>query len=707
MKMFANAAVETNVSSEVVEFKTSKNSGKIFALLGSYLYSNKELCVLHELSSNASDAHAMVGKGDVPIKITLPGQLDPNLRVRDFGPGLSNEDVVRFLTTYGESNKQDTNEFIGGLGIGSKSPASVTNTWKIVSYHDGVQSDYLVFINGDGVPSLTTIRSLPTEETGLEVVIPVNPSRFNVWREVVAAAYEYYPVVPTIVGGNGCQVSVTSKYPNEFDFDTCWINRTQDYYRSSTQLIVVSYNRKYVVDAEVCDREFKSKNAKVMLGIGVGVLFGIGELDLSISRETLQMTPKTIQAIETKLDAFYEHLKTDFEAKVAACSNEIEYKKAVRGIIGYNSSSKYSSLILSFVDGKYGIANINSLTIIDLAQYSSDVNPATDIRVFDGTVVRGIEKLGRSIRNSVTCRVNTSYSASCRVHTTTSTIDIDAIDGFKYYISDCNDAYSRVRLADKRAIIADAESVKMFNPLIIPKFVNASTLPKKPRAARGSSKVDGSDVVYRIVGNTFKTVNFSLLSDKVARIEVENYKTASPYWSDDKVVRLMSLGYDIVAVKKGVEIEYDIPSVDDVIRGIIAEIESTNGIEKEIDTKIAHTLKYRFSEVYWLIAFAKSHGIRTPDADTKWNAMMDLYDKIGNIPVQGITANIMALFSLCRLIGVRHKLEDVYDAKINVLTEFDNSYSLVAGMFPNNIKGGIYESEYRRICVAIVNELNV
>ena len=704
MKMFANAAVETNVSSEVVEFKTSKNSGKIFALLGSYLYSNKELCVLHELSSNASDAHTMVGKSDLPIKVTLPGTLDPNLRVRDYGPGLSNDDVIRFLTTYGESDKQDSNDFIGGLGIGSKSPASVTNTWKIVSHFNGVQTDYLVFINGDGVPTLTTIRSVPTTETGLEVVIPVNPSRFNTWRDVVGTAYEYYPVTPEVIGGNGYQVSITNAYPKTFDHDTCWINRKHNIYGRNNQLTVVSYNRKYVVDIEVCKREFKSATAKVILETGVGILFGIGELDLSISRETLQMTPKTIQAIENKLDSFFSHMKSDFEKKIGACSTEIEYKRAVRKIIGESASSNYVALIMSFVSGKYGIRSNSDLFRINLAEYTSDI--MRDVRVYDGSVVRSIEKLGRTMRNSIMCRINTDYGVTPRKNTVISTIEIDSIDSVKYYISDCVDAYARVKFADHRAIIADANSVAYFNPEIATKFVNASTLPKKPRAARGSGKVDGDDVVYRIVGNSYKTIKADQLASKVAYVIVENLKSASIHNSDDKVIHLMVSGYDIVAVKKESDLFLDIPTVDEAIRAEIAAIEGIAGIETEIDAKIMHNLKYRFYVVHNLITFASSFNIRTPRVDSVWNKMLDMYVSGTKLKTDD-HGKITKLFNLSKLMGETHPLEKVYDEKFNILTSFYESYKLVAGMFPNTVGVHSEAKEYSRICVAIVNELNV
>ena len=72
-----------------------KESGlsHIFNVLRNQLYSDKVLAVIREYSTNAVDAHIEVGKGDVPIKVTLPTALTPEFTVRDFGRGLTEEHI--------------------------------------------------------------------------------------------------------------------------------------------------------------------------------------------------------------------------------------------------------------------------------------------------------------------------------------------------------------------------------------------------------------------------------------------------------------------------------------------------------------------------------------------------------------------------------------------------------------------------------------
>ena len=70
-----------------------KESGlsHIFNVLRNQLYSDKVLAVIREYSTNAVDAHIEVGQADKPIKVTLPTQMTPEFKVRDFGRGLTEE----------------------------------------------------------------------------------------------------------------------------------------------------------------------------------------------------------------------------------------------------------------------------------------------------------------------------------------------------------------------------------------------------------------------------------------------------------------------------------------------------------------------------------------------------------------------------------------------------------------------------------------
>ena len=68
-------------------------------------YSNTRLAVVREISANALDANAEAGVNR-PIEIKLPTAMNPTFAVRDFGGGLSQEDVFGLYSKYGKSTKQ-------------------------------------------------------------------------------------------------------------------------------------------------------------------------------------------------------------------------------------------------------------------------------------------------------------------------------------------------------------------------------------------------------------------------------------------------------------------------------------------------------------------------------------------------------------------------------------------------------------------------
>ena len=116
---------------------TIKASGKAFDILSNKLYKYKVRAVVRELSTNCDDAHKLNGNENRPFYIKAPTRLDPRFVIRDYGPGLNHNDMMTMYKTFFESTKNNSNDFIGALGLGSKSPLSYTSTFNVVSYHDG------------------------------------------------------------------------------------------------------------------------------------------------------------------------------------------------------------------------------------------------------------------------------------------------------------------------------------------------------------------------------------------------------------------------------------------------------------------------------------------------------------------------------------------------------------------------------------------
>ena len=155
-------AVLANVG-QVGEFRI-RNSAKAFNILSSGLYANKIRAIIRELSCNAVDSHVAAGKSDTPFDVHLPNQLEPHFSIRDYGTGLNHDQVTNIYTTYFESTKTDSNDFIGALGLGSKSPFSYTDNFTVTAIKDGRKGIYTAFINEKSVPSIALMMEEETDE---------------------------------------------------------------------------------------------------------------------------------------------------------------------------------------------------------------------------------------------------------------------------------------------------------------------------------------------------------------------------------------------------------------------------------------------------------------------------------------------------------------------------------------------------------------
>ena len=186
MKISENLQDVSIGGAEKVEAFTIKASAKAFAILSSNLYSNPLGSMIRELSTNAYDAHIMVGKKDIPFVITHPNAMDPSFKIRDYGPGLSEEEIMTIYTTFFESTKTDNNDVVGCLGLGSKSPFSVSDSFTITSYYNGKRTIYSAFLSSDRIPTIAKFLETETdEENGLEIEVAIKKSDFSsVVREI-------------------------------------------------------------------------------------------------------------------------------------------------------------------------------------------------------------------------------------------------------------------------------------------------------------------------------------------------------------------------------------------------------------------------------------------------------------------------------------------------------------------------------------------
>ena len=158
----------------------SESVDKIISMLSANLYSNPLSAFLREIVSNAHDSHLEAGV-DAPIIVNY---INGVLSVRDFGTGLSPERMNTIYGMVGGSTKSDTNEFIGGFGIGRLSGLALSDEVSVVSYYNGRKYDYVLSKSGGSVSFFLKNEQATDQPNGVEVSVKYDVFEWNLMNEI-------------------------------------------------------------------------------------------------------------------------------------------------------------------------------------------------------------------------------------------------------------------------------------------------------------------------------------------------------------------------------------------------------------------------------------------------------------------------------------------------------------------------------------------
>jgi len=280
-----NKVQETKSTVESNNF-TIASTSKAFKILSNNLYSDKITAVIRELSTNALDAHISIGKKDLPFDI----EFSDKFSIRDYGPGMSEEFIMSLYSSYFSSDKNNSNDFIGALGLGSKSPFAYTDSFVITSWNNKIKKSYSCFIGEDGVPQISKLLEKECgTETGFKVELNFlkEDDKF-MFIEKAKYVYKYFDVQP----------NSNFEIPKEIVPDIVlegnnWKLYNKDY---NNNCIAIMGNIGYPINLnKIPDFKFKD-----ILDNNFEINFEIGELDITPSREMISYDKKTIYMIKNK-----------------------------------------------------------------------------------------------------------------------------------------------------------------------------------------------------------------------------------------------------------------------------------------------------------------------------------------------------------------------------------------------------------------------
>lgn len=318
---------------ETHKFSIDAEDTILMQRLSSDTYSDPIRAVIRELCTNAYDAHQEAGQTK-PFFIKLPTDGDLMFSVKDWGTGMPKQIFSETYTTYGKSLRRHTDDAIGSIGIGSKSPFAYTNNFTIINIHKGIKICAICSKDAAGIPSLKILSEEPTtEDNSVEIKFAVKRSDVAIFKQRATLVLQWF---------NNYESNET------FDFSTLDTQNpvcTHDdfYYTNSSSMGLLMGNILYNVQYNLGE-----------INKFPGLIFRapIGAVNIAMSREELQYTRKTKDYLFKslkKIRAIYDQLVQD---AVDKSSNLLEalatYNKMNRKLLNDIPSFKGTRLEFSY-----------------------------------------------------------------------------------------------------------------------------------------------------------------------------------------------------------------------------------------------------------------------------------------------------------------------------------------------------------------------
>lgn len=286
-----------------------EDQGMIFDILRNKMYSNPILAICREISCNARDAHREVGIAKTPIHIHLPNNLEPYFKIQDFGPGISPDRMSNVFIKYTASTKRSDNVQTGGFGLGAKTPFSYSDSFSIITIHNGIKYNYNCVIDETRVGKIILATQTPTKErNGTEIMIPVLPKNFLDFATYTERACRHWDVKPVINGG-------TIRWQENkiiLEGDK-WAIAASDGRDGTARMIIDGIE--YPLDLSALRNYADTKLIDAAEGIFI-MYFGVGELSLAASRESIFLDERTKGIIRDRLEAIRIALRSKAVEKI-------------------------------------------------------------------------------------------------------------------------------------------------------------------------------------------------------------------------------------------------------------------------------------------------------------------------------------------------------------------------------------------------------
>ena len=347
-----------------------------FKILSSGLYSNKIQACIRELSCNAWDAHVMGKNQTQPFEIHLPTQFEPWFSVKDFGCGLNPEaefvfkkevnagngnefevrigkykagskledghyikkidELIDLYCTYFQSNKNDSNDVIGAMGLGSKSPFCYTEGFTVTSRFNGMTRIASAYITEHGTPDIVvqSVEETPGLPNGLEVMFPVKADDCWEFENNAKVALEFFTDPKPTMTGEPVEIE-SQVYVMRTDR---WGMRSTPTTHQGDGMRAIQGKVAYAVGK--IDISKMGSELQALSAMPLDLFFPIGELQVAASRESLQLDPRTVKNIIAAMEDVYNGLVDEVKKEIDKCAQPWEARLLIFKLVNAPGTGK-------------------------------------------------------------------------------------------------------------------------------------------------------------------------------------------------------------------------------------------------------------------------------------------------------------------------------------------------------------------------------
>lgn len=310
--------------------KLDKSSTQLVMDMLAKLYSEPHAAVLREYVSNAYDAN-VEANATKPVEVHLPEVDEPYLSVRDYGSGLDYLSIVSVFANFGTSTKRDSDNLIGGFGIGSKSGLAVSDSVQISSVSNGILNEFVLERTPNGIfTRFTRENEKTTQDSGTTVTIDYSDKVKDTYNEKRYHG-ETSPKT-TLCGWSKNEVFVTNnKYEdlNEHRVPDTWYFNGSEYRAPSTEKVNTSL-KGFLIGKVFYDIPFRmimSSAFDYNETLSLIIPFDIKDIKVTYSREKIDFDDKdTLNRVKDAIEAAKYHVEQEY-ANIADDNSLQPYEK--------------------------------------------------------------------------------------------------------------------------------------------------------------------------------------------------------------------------------------------------------------------------------------------------------------------------------------------------------------------------------------------